>query len=542
MQQQGTLAQDVFVAALKELSPNLTDPELQLMVLLADKNALGDVDYVEFVSVFAPPAPAPAVQPGPPLPAAPRGMPPINFGAPPEPFSPKRPGAQAQAQAPPGMPPVSFAGPASPPGASPDAAAIQDLGMTLTMGDINAMTFFTCASRDLIGSAQAAGVSLSPAGCALIFSRIRRRLDAAGLSITDVLALFSAPGDADFTADQWLEVASSLPLGVSRAEMQQLFSKVDSTDSGRIPAAELARLIGIASPTHCATAPPWILNAMQRGLGGQIQNELLKLGGVNGATLARESDFKRVVMQTERYLTSDQLSSLLLMVDKNSLGLVDYQEFAERFATPGAVIQVPGGVLPSVAAAWSAGATAPVTDEEIRAVSSRTSAVMERQGFAAERLPALLALWGGACPPDVVARILALLPLGLSHQEAYGLMQASGGNLGALANSLAEHRNQGSWRGWCEWAVGNIPGPALRAVLQQQVIEAECRTLDPAEFVRNLSAAGVQAPCTGPALWLAEKTEQGDICVAEFLSNFCVNAAPEQNKKKRGLRYRFWGR
>merc|ERR1719386_207642 len=107
--------------------------------------------------------------------------------------------------------------------------------MTLTMGDINAMTFFTCASRDgLIGNSSAARVSLSPEGCALIFSRIRRRLDAVGLSIADVLALFINPGDTEITAEQWLEVASSLPLGTSRAEMQQLFSKVDDKDSGRV--------------------------------------------------------------------------------------------------------------------------------------------------------------------------------------------------------------------------------------------------------------------------------------------------------------------
>merc|ERR1719326_1685145 len=109
----------------------------------------------------------------------------------------------------------------------------------------------------------------------------------------------------------------------------------------------------MASPVQCASAPPFISAAMRRGLGGRIRDELAKLGGVNGATLARESDFKRVVMQTEKYLTSDQLSSLLLLTDKNSLGLLDYQEFAERFSG-GAVLRVPGGLLPSTTAAWSA--------------------------------------------------------------------------------------------------------------------------------------------------------------------------------------------
>jgi len=252
-----------------------------------------------------------------------------------------------------------------------------------------------------------------------------------------------------------------------------------------------------------------------------------------------------VVMQTERYLTADQLSSLLLMADKNSLGLLDYQEFAERFAAPGVALRIPGGMLPSAAPAWSATSSVPPSDEEFRAVGSRTAAVMERQGFSPERLPALLGLWGGAPPPEVIATLLATLPLGLSHQESSGLMQAAGGNLGTLVAHLCDHRSQGSWRSWCEWAAGNIHGPALRAVLQRQVIEAECRTLDPAEFIRTLTDAGVQGHSTAPALWLAEKTAQGDICVAEFLTNFggtAASAAEEQKKKKRGLRYRFWGR
>merc|ERR1719253_2466748 len=87
--------------------------------------------------------------------------------------------------------------------AAPTTPAAQDaFGMTLTMGDINAMTFFTCASgADLLGRSTGARVSLSPEGCALIFSRIRRRLDAVGLSIADVLALFINPGDTEITAE-----------------------------------------------------------------------------------------------------------------------------------------------------------------------------------------------------------------------------------------------------------------------------------------------------------------------------------------------------
>jgi serine/threonine protein kinase len=366
--QQGTLPPDVFRQALRELAPSLSEQQLDLFGLLADKNALGDIDYKEFLSVFAvPPPPVPAAPPGPAVPSgmpplpggaqAPPGMPPVGFGAP-------------SVQVPPGMPPIGFGGgPRAPAPVPAQAPATQDLGMTLTLNDVHASTFFSCASAGALGhSSTAQRVTLSPEGCALIFSRIRRRLEAAGISITDALTLFTVPGERELTADQWLEAASVLPLGTSRAEMQQLFSKVSSADTSCVQIAELDRLIGGSSAALCTTQPPWISAAMARGLGGRIRDELQKLGGVNGATLARESDFKRVVMQTERYLTSDQLNSLLLLADKSPLGLIDYQEFAERFsAAPGTVVAlgVPGGLFPSATAAWSSSQTSAPPSEEV---------------------------------------------------------------------------------------------------------------------------------------------------------------------------------
>jgi Ca2+-binding EF-hand superfamily protein len=406
--------------------------------------------------------------------------------------------------------------------------------MTLTLNDVNAMTFFTCASRDLMGAA-AARVSLSPEGCAIILSRIRRRLEAAGLSVTDIVALFTVPGERELTAEQWQEVATSLPLGISRAEMQQLFFKVDAAETGRIQIAQLESLLNGASSALCTTAPPYISAALRRGLSARIREELQKLGGVNGATLSRESDFKRVVMQTERYLTSDQLSSLSLLTDKSPQGLIDYQEFAERFGGGVPGMGVPGGKLPSSVSAWSA-TQAPTSDDEIRAVGSRTAVVMERQGLTIERLPALVLLWGGAIAANDMAKVLAILPLGLSFHEASSLVQFAGGSLPNLAAQLGNLRSQGVWSQWCQWAAQNIPGPSLQAVLKQQVVEAECRTLDPQEFVRNLTDAGVKASDTGLALWLTEKTAQGDVCVAEFLACFGGSGSgSEQKKKKRGL-------
>jgi len=359
--------------------------------------------------------------------------------------------------------------------------------------------------------------------------------------MADAVALFINPGERDLTAEQWLEVASSLPLGISRAEMQQIFLKVDVADTGRISLTALEGCIGRVSAADCTTAPPWISAAMRRGLCGRIRDELRRLGFGSGASLAPESHFKRVVMQTERYLTSDQLSSLVLLADKSSNGLVDYQEFADRFDVDGAkfgVLRVPGGVMPPLPGmvAPSAG-VAPVSDEEIRAVGSRTGAVLARQDLAPQRLPALIALWGGDVHLDDLAKILAHLPMGLSQREALAQLQAAG-SLAAFVARLTDLRSEGAWAKLCEWAAATISGPSLRAVLQRQVIEAESRTLDPSEFLRALVDAGVKPPSAGPALWLAEKTEQGDICVAEFLTSF-GGPPPAERKKKRGLLDRF---
>jgi len=69
--------------------------------------------------------------------------------------------------------------------------------------------------------------------------------------------------------------------------------------------------------------------------------------------------------------------------------------------------------------------------------------------------------------------------------------------------------------------------------MQRQVAEADSRTLDPAEFVRLLTEAGVNPGSAQPVMWLAEKTAQGDVCVAEFLENF--GGPQPERKKKRGF-------
>jgi len=510
----GTLAPDVFEAALGALVPNLAAPQLELLVLLADKNFLGDVDYAEFANTFGAPLPPPA----PPSngPAAPPGMPPLPGG----PATP----------VPPGMPPLPVSSPSGLPSAMPDLAG------TLTMGQIQLeRTFFTCASQQMQGVAEAGTrVTLSPQGCLLVLSRLRRRLEAAGLPVCAALALFTESGRSDITAEQWLDASSRLPLGTSRAEMQQLFTKLDSEDTGRIPVAVLESYVARASASECTAAPSWISVAMKRGLCARVRDELCRLGGpVSGSSLARESDFRRVVMATERYLTSDQLNSLILICDKSASGYVDYEDFAQRFGDDGTSAlppRVPGGLLPATTT-LSVGTVA-ASEEEVAVVASRVAAVLERHGLAPERIPALLALWGENLSNDEAAALLATVPLGLSREEACAQLRATG-TVSAFAARLVELRGQGLWGARCEWVAARVPGPALRTVLQRQVCEADSRTLEPAEFMRLLLDAGVAAENAQPAMWLAEKTAQGNIYVAEFLE-LCSGPLPER-KKKRGL-------
>jgi len=196
---------------------------------------------------------------------------------------------------------------------------------------------------------------------------------------------------------------------------------------------------------------------------------------------------------------------------------------------------VPGGALPQ-----------PVTEsveippEELQAVGARICAVLDRHGLAAERLPALLSLWGGDIDLRIMAAVMASLPLGLSRTEAVAQLEAYG-SVAAFAGTLAELRNQGVWKSHLEWAASTIPGSSLRSVLSSQVIEAESRTLEPADFIKALTDAGVAPGNIQPALWLAEKTGQGDVRVAEFLAAF-GGSSPAGTKKKRGMLWRMMGR
>ncbi|CAE7248815.1 NEK1 [Symbiodinium sp. CCMP2456] len=519
IERSGTLAPSIFQDTLQELVPVLTPPHLDLLALLADKNCLGDVDYGEFLDTFgapvAPPSSAPPGPPGPPRPPAPPGMPPL-------------PG-MSTAPAPPGMPPLpGVGGPSDPLGATLGGT----LGGSLGSVEINfEKTFFTCTSSSALQGTNAGRMSLSAQGCALIFGRLRRRLEAAGLALSDALALFLLPGERELTAEQWLDVASTLPLGTSRAEMQQLFLKVDADGSGKVALATLEQGIARANSEDCCKPPTWISAAItQRGLCNRISSELQRRC-TGGSRLAPEGAFRRVIMETERYLTSDQLTSLILLADKNSGGLLDYEEFTERFGGSGGSLGVPGGALPPPAVEADASA------EEISVVCARTAAVMESHGFQCDRLPSLLALWGSLELPSLAA-VIASLPLGLSRREAVALL--SHGSVEALVANMVQVQSQGIWRSHVEWAQGQIPGHALRQVLHHQVIEAESRTLEPGDFMEALANAGVPPNNIQMAMWLAQKTSQGDVQVASFLESF--SGSPQAAKKKRGLLWRMMGR
>lgn len=221
------------------------------------------------------------------------------------------------------------------------------------------------------------------------------------------------------------------------------------------------------------------------------------------------------------------------MADKNSGGLVDYEEFAERFSGSHAPHSVPGGALP---APVDAEADAPA--EEIQAVCARTDAVMESRAFQADRLPSLLCLWGRGLDVPTLAAVMASLPLGLSRNEAVSLLA---GSVEALAANMTQLRSQRAWKGYVEWAQGNIAVHELRQVLNHQVIEAESRTLEPGDFMEALASAGVSTVNIQTAMWLAQKTSQGDVQVASFLEAF--SGSPQAcTKKKRGLLWRMMGR
>lgn len=564
-EQQGTITPQLFQVALKEVAPVVTPSQLDVLVLMADKNYLGDVEYMEFIRAYgaplAPPAPAePGTaspqRPKAPGPAAPPGFMPLpGAGRSPGPGAPPRPAKMAPLPgAPPGPGPVGIAGgmtPSTAPGSSAlGNSGVVDLSMTsasaMSMGDIGlgaSRTFFTCTAKDFTANAGngaiATGWDLNAQGCKLVLSRIRRRLDAAGLPAAEAFGLFASPGERELAGEQWLAAVSSLPLGASIAEMQQVFSSLDRDNTGKISLSMIQSAVE-GTPSELCTRPPmWIMDALRRGLCANILDAFRNVGE-GQATLAREGDLRRVIMLSEKYLSSDRLTSLLLLADKTHEGLVDYQEFAERLGSDGSTFGIvfPGGILPPIQPAM--GLAAAPTAEELNAVGSRVGALLERQGFPPERLSALLALWGPAALQDeVAASLLASLPLGVSTEEAACQVASMGGVEGFAAN-LANLQAQGMWARFAEWGMANIPGQALRSVLERQLNDAESRTLDREEFTRAILDAGSTPANAQIAVWLAEKTAQGDVRVAEFLERF--GGARPVEKKKKSRFFRLFGR
>lgn len=97
------LAASNFQAVLRELLPEVTTAQLQLLSVVADKAGGGDIDYMKFVDAFGAPPPPPRLpdtaKPTPPLPDAPAAAPTAPT-APPPPPPPRLP-----AGAPPAPPP-----------------------------------------------------------------------------------------------------------------------------------------------------------------------------------------------------------------------------------------------------------------------------------------------------------------------------------------------------------------------------------------------------------------------------------------------------
>lgn len=216
---------------------------------------------------------------------------------------------------------------------------------------------------------------------------------------------------------------------------------------------------------------------------------------------------------------------------------MDYEEFAERFSrSNGSAPRSIPGVLPAPAEA-AEGGDAPA--EEIQAVSARTDAIMESHAFQADRLPALLGLWGTGLDIPTLAAVMASLPLGLSRREAVSLLAV--GSAEAVAANMRQLRSQGAWKGYVEWVQGSIPVHELRQVLKHQVIEAESRTLEPGDFMEALASARLPTANIHTAMWLAPKTSQGDVQVASFLEAFS-GSLQASTKKKRGLLWRMMGR
>lgn len=367
---------------------------------------------------------------------------------------------------------------------------------------------------------------------------------------TDVLRLFAARPESLYL-DDLMEAVSVLPLGISRAEVQTLFSYVRGPGARTLPLTQLAN----ASEISNSTGVPHEAAGLEQIDWKRLTPALLRFEAAGGR--ASPQEFRVAIMQAEPYMTHSQMEWMTHLTDKDGEGRLLPATLMLRLGVPGAP---PSKAEPLSRNNVPARPTAAKTSVAqgmpqslvVSAVLARVKSKLFRAGPKLS-LGSILSLFDVAdgsnrsqesmLSRDHLGALLGSLRLGISIAEADELVNAlaAGGSkrIGGADRTvqitllydlldraddadmesqvfelrdLAQRRLVGK---------GSVFAHATKAIASEWISELEFRRVLRTALAAEWSAGAMTEDEEDRLLLLAEKNAPGEICWRNFVQAFC---------------------
>jgi len=187
---------------------------------------------------------------------------------------------------------------------------------------------------------------------------IREKVQRRGVQTKHIFAKINQGRDQTLTQSEFIQYLQSMPLGLTSAERDQLFTFVDSDGDGRVSYAEFENALSYSSDANIAQVQAdekWALDLFQRiklslknadttgaaleVLVGNLFDRIATIDPSDKHKFVTKANLFATLRMFEGGATEVQLEKLFAMVDKDRSGNVDYDEFLA------AVLGVKSGVL-----------------------------------------------------------------------------------------------------------------------------------------------------------------------------------------------------
>ncbi|CEL93043.1 unnamed protein product [Vitrella brassicaformis CCMP3155] len=168
----------------------------------------------------------------------------------------------------------------------------------------------------------------------VLMDRLVRRLEGYQLSVTQAFAMYDIDQDELLRKAEFAKALWSMNLRLALDEIELLFSHIDSAQTGQVSIGDLQRAVqGHRSQNYAQ----WGEDIFQRVVASLARTGLEPASALqkldrHGNGLIDARDFTRFLKTFEPSLAEDDLIKLLCLVDKDTSGAVDADEFIKTFA------------------------------------------------------------------------------------------------------------------------------------------------------------------------------------------------------------------